>query len=332
MAKVILETIQRGIHNYHKIDSFPVTVGRAFDNDIILQDVTISPHHLVVLEKEDGSGYQIQNLSTENGTSVNKRKLDGKETVDVSLPVNLKISDLKARLLSTDMPVEETHIRDCSGLFCFFSSPIWAAILLFSTIGLFFLERYFVTPVAKEPLYYLSSVLPSIWTVLGITVIIAGVSRLSTHRWEIVPAISIASLMFLVPQLFEYLGHFVSYLFTSDTLGSWISNASKFLIIPLLLAAFMVKTIHTKWLPAIGVAIMVYSPFLAWQLLGVIDELNLKSGFSEVPAYSQTLLPGDTRLNASISLDKFAKEADKITSQQVKEMLVEAKEKEKSGS
>ena len=330
MAKVILETIQRGIHNYHKIDSFPVTVGRAFDNDIILQDVTISPHHLVILEKE-GGGYQIQNLSTENGTTINKRKL-GKETVDVTLPVSLNISDLKARLLSTDMPVEETHIRDCSGLFCLFSSPIWAAILLFSTIALFFLERYLATPVAKEPLFYLSSVLPSIWTVLGITVVIAGVSRLSTHRWEIIPAISIASLMFLIPQVFDYLGHFVSYLFTSDALGSWIKYASKFLIIPLLLAVFIVKTIHTKWLPAFGVAIMVYSPFLAWQLLGVIDALNLKSGFSDVPSYSQTLLPGDTRLNASISLEKFAKEADRITSEQVKEMLIEAKDKEKSGS
>lgn len=329
MAKVILETIQRGIHTYHKIDSFPVTVGRAFDNDIILQDVTISPHHLVITENE--GKYQIQNLSNENGTRINKQKI-GNDPLDISLPASFKISDLNIRLLASDMPVEETHIRDCSGLFCIFSSPIWAVVLLLSTICLFFLERYLITPVAKEPLYYLSSVLPSIWTVLGITVVIAGVSRLATHRWEIIPAISIASLMFLVPQLFDYLGHFISYLFTSDSLGSWLKNSARFLIIPALLAAFMVKTIHTKWLPAIGVAVMVYSPFLAYQLLGVVDQLNLKSGFSEVPSYSQTLLPNDVRLNASISLDQFSAEADKITSQEVEKMLIEAKKKEESGS
>ena len=329
MAKVILETIQRGIHTYHKIDSFPVTVGRAFDNDIILQDVTISPHHLVITENE--GSYQIQNLSNENGTKINKKKI-GNEPVDISLPANLKISDLNVRLLASDMPVEETRIRDCSGLFCIFSNPIWAIVLLLSTISLFFLERYLITPVAKEPLYYLSSVLPSIWTVLGITVVIAGVSRLATHRWEIIPAISIASLMFLVPQLFDYLGHFISYLFTSDLLGSWLKNSARFLIIPALLAAYMVKTIHTKWLPAIGVAVMVYSPFLAYQLLGVVDQLNLKSGFSEVPSYSQTLLPNDVRLNASISLDQFSEEANKVTSQEVKKMLLKAKKKEESGS
>jgi len=53
MEKVILEIIQRGVHQYHKVDSFPVTIGRAFDNDIILQDVTVSPHHLVITE-DDG--------------------------------------------------------------------------------------------------------------------------------------------------------------------------------------------------------------------------------------------------------------------------------------
>lgn len=327
MEKVILEIMQHGVHHYHKIESFPVSVGRAFDNDIILQDVTVSPHHLII-DDLDGT-IQIQNLVNENGTKLEGKKLDHEPTA-VSLPANLRISDIKARLLASDMPVEKTRVRDCSGMFCVFSNPIWAVLLLLSTTTLFFLERYLITPVEKEPLYYLSSVLPSIWMILGIIVVIAGISRLSTHRWEIVPAISIASLIFLVPQLFDYLGHFVSYLFTSDSLGSWFKNSARFLIIPGLLAAFMVKTIHTKWLPALGVAILVYSPFLAFQLLGVVDDLKSQSGFSEIPSYSQTLLPGDNRLNATISLDQFTKEAEKETESQVKEMLIEAKKKAES--
>ncbi len=329
MAKIILETIQRGVHRYHKIDSFPVTVGRAFDNDIILQDVTISPHHLSITN--ENGGYQITDLAGENGTRINRKKVDSSPQ-EVTLPVNFQISNLKARLLSTDMEVEKTHIQDCSGFFCIFSSPIWAFALLIVTIGLFFLERYFATPVAKEPLYYVSNVLPSVWIMLGIAVVIAGVSRLSTHRWEIIPAISIASLIFLVPQLFDYIGHFASYLFTSDALGSWLKNSARFLVIPALLAVFIVKTIHSKWLPALGVAVLVYSPFLAYQVLGLVDDLSLTSGFSKVPSYSQTLLPSDTRLNKSISLEQFVREAEKATTAQVEKMLKEAKEKEKEQS
>jgi len=325
MAELIFETIQRGVHHYHKIDSFPVTVGRAFDNDVILQDVTISPHHLVI-EKEDDKFY-IRNLSSENGTKIGRKKM-GEERVEVETPTSFQLSTIKARLLATDMPVENTHIKDCTGFFCIFSNPIWAVVLLAATIALFVFERYANTPVTKEIFYYLNTILPSVWIILGITVIISGISRLATHRWEIVPAVSIASLIFLLPQLFEYLGQFSAYLFTNDTLGVYLKYASKFLVIPALIAVFIVKTINSKWIPAAGIAVLVYSPFLAYQVLILIDELSLKSGFSEVPSYSQTLLPGDKRLNATISLDQFMKEAERATSNDVEKMLIEAKKKE----
>ncbi len=333
MAKLILETTHRGVHTYHKIDSLPVTLGRAFDNDIILPDLTISPHHMVIFQGDSEDSYKVQNLSDENGSILNKTKMNPSETVSVSLPSEIKLGDLKARLLAADMPVEETRVRQCSGFFCIFSSPIWSAVLLMATIGIFFLERYLITPVAKEPLYYLSNVLPSILTILGITIIISGISRLSTHRWELVPAVSIASLIFLVPQLFEYAGHFLNYLFTSNTPGDILKNMSSFLLIPALLAIYMVKTNHTKWIPAIGVAALVSSPVIAYQFSDLVDKLSLTSGFSETPGYNQTLSPIDTRLNQTISLDEFIKEADKDTSEQVHEMLLKAKkEKAKNNS
>lgn len=326
MAEVILETIQRGVHHYYKVDSFPVTVGRAFDNDIILQDVTISPHHLRI-DKQDGK-YLLHNLSDENGTRFKGKKM-GLEAVELELPSSFELSGIKARLLPTDMAVEETHIKDCSGFFCIFSNPVWAIVLLLSTIALFFYERYLTTPVPKEIFFYLNTVLPSVWIILGITVVISGISRISTHRWEIIPAISIASLIFLLPQLFEYLGHFLAYLFTEDAIGVWLKYAAKFVVIPVLIAVFIVKTIHAKWLPAAGIAALVYSPFLAYQVLILVDDLSLKSGFSEVPSYSQTLLPGDKRLNATISLDKFMKEAQKATEKDVQKMLKAAEEADK---
>ena len=325
MAEVIFETIQRGVHHYHKVDSFPVTVGRAFDNDVILQDVTVSPHHLVI-EKEDDQLY-LRNLSEENGTKLKGKKMS-LERVGVETPCSFHISSIKGRLLSTDMPVEKTHIKDCSGFFCIFSNPIWSVVLLLATIGLIFFERYANTPVAKETFYYLNTVLPSVWTILGITVIISGISRISTHRWEVIPAISIASLIFLLPQLFEYAGQFGAYLFTDDTIATWLKYASKFIVIPALIAVFIVKTINSRWIPAAGIAVLVYSPFLAYQVLILIDELSLTSGFSEVPSYSQTLLPGDNRLNATISIDEFLKEAERATEKDVEEMLIEAKKKE----
>jgi len=329
MAKVIFETIQRGVRHYHKIESFPVSIGRALDNDIILQDVTISPHHLSITD--ENGGYQITNLMNENGTKINRKEVDNSPQ-EVTLPVNIQISNLKARLLATDMAVEDTRLPSCSGFFCIFSNPIWAMLLLVSTIGLFFLEYYFATPFTRDVIFYVSNVLPSILIMLGITVAIAGVSRLSTHRWEMIPAISIASLIFLVPQLFDYLGHSMSYFFASDSIGSWLKYSSLFLIIPVLLAAFIVKTVHSKGLPALGIAMLVYSPFLAYQVVALTDKMSLTSGFSKVPSYSQILMPGNIRLNNSISLEQFMHDAEKATTEHVEKMLQEAKDKNEEES
>lgn len=329
MAEVIFMTIQRGVHHYHRIESFPVTVGRALDNDVILQDVTVSPHHLVI-EKEHDKLY-LRNISLENGTKIDGKKMS-EARVEVETPSNFQLSNIKARLLATDMIVEETHVKECSGFFCIFSNPLWAISLLAITIGLFVFERYVNTPAAKEVYFYLNTVLPSVWIILGITVLIAGISRLAAHRWEIVPAISIASLIFLLPQLFEYLGQFSAYLFTNDTLSIYLEYASKFLVIPALITAFIVKTINAKWISATGIAVLIYSPFLAYQVLILIDELSFKSGFSEIPSYSQTLLPGDKRLNTTIPLEQFIKEAERATSLDVEQMLIEAKKKEREES
>jgi len=269
----------------------------------------------------------LRNLSTENGTKIGRKKM-GEERVEVDTPCNFQLSGIKARLLATDMQVENTHIKDCTGFFCIFSNPLWSILLLAVTIGLFIFERYANTPVTKEVFYYLNTILPSVWIILGITVVISGISRLATHRWEIIPAISIASLIFLLPQIFEYIGQYSAYLFTNDTLGVYLKYASKFLVIPALIAVFIVKTINSKWMPAAGIAVLVYSPFLAYQMLILIDELSLKSGFSEVPSYSQTLLPSDKRLNATISLEQYMNEAERSTAADVEQMLIEAKKKE----
>lgn len=202
-----------------------------------------------------------------------------------------------------------------------FPRTVWVLFLLVATIGLLFLEKFLITSVSKEPLWYLSAVLPSVSMILGVTMVLTGISRLSTYRWEIVPAISIASLMFLIPQVFDYIGHYLSYLFTSDSIAMWLKYFAKFLIIPFLLAVFIVKTIHARWRPAIVIAYLVYSPFIALQLQQVIENIVNKSGFTSTASYSQVLIPSDTRLNTSISLDEFIKEADKYTEKQVKEML-----------
>ncbi|MCK5810737.1 MAG: FHA domain-containing protein, partial [Cocleimonas sp.] len=140
MAQVIFETIIRGQSHYHKINSFPASIGRAFDNDIILSDPSVSPHHLVI--DEDENGYKLHNISNENGTLLNKQLMDEVATA-IKLPVSVNLGDLKGRVLSHKTAVEPTRIKSLStGLFHFLSHPFWVSSLFLITLAFIFIDRY----------------------------------------------------------------------------------------------------------------------------------------------------------------------------------------------
>ena len=54
MEKLILELTHQGKSSYHALAKFPVTVGRAYDCDIVVPEITVSPKHLTISASEQG--------------------------------------------------------------------------------------------------------------------------------------------------------------------------------------------------------------------------------------------------------------------------------------
>ncbi len=57
------------------LDTAARTLGRAGDSDVLLDDVTVSPHHAQIRRTEDG-GLEVRDLGSVNGTYVNGRRTD----------------------------------------------------------------------------------------------------------------------------------------------------------------------------------------------------------------------------------------------------------------
>jgi len=315
MAKLIIERHAHGMKHYHRVDDFPVTVGRALDNDVILSDLSVSPYHLEIEKREDG-GHQIQNLSTENGTKVNKEKLHEGQGLQVSLPVSLWLGNSKIRLLSPDMKVEPTRVRRCDGFFCLYVSPWWAGILLLMALGIFLFDHFMSTSTDKPLGYFINASFTSVLYLVGFFLVIAGISRLATHRWDIVPAISVASLLFVVPELVDFIGGFANYYFTSDAFRSVALNLVNFLLLPILLVVFMMRIAHTPLISSLGVSLLVSSPFMAYQASDFISQLT-SPDFSSLPSYNETLSSFDIRQQKTISIDEFIDSTDEEISKVV---------------
>lgn len=164
MEKLILETTQRGVKSYHKLEKFPVIVGRGFDSDVIVSDVTVSPSHLKIDRVDDG--FEIQNLSTENGTMLNDEKLSDRAEL-LSIPAHVKLGDFKGRILSPDAEIAPTRIKSArNGWFSFLSNPYWAAFFVIITAFAIAAGKYISTPVTQDSLMYLSKVLPAMLSMM----------------------------------------------------------------------------------------------------------------------------------------------------------------------
>ncbi|HEY5183398.1 MAG TPA: FHA domain-containing protein [Actinomycetes bacterium] len=77
MAQVPELTIVRGGFAAEPVllDAAARILGRAGDSDVLLDDVTVSPHHAQIRRTEDG-GLEVRDLGSVNGTYVNGRRTD----------------------------------------------------------------------------------------------------------------------------------------------------------------------------------------------------------------------------------------------------------------
>ena len=103
MSKVlaVLKVKERGIarYSYHKIDSFPCSVGRSFENDIILLNAGISREHATI-NMIDGK-IIIEDSGCTNGISLNGKKV---KKAEFKKKADILIGSLNAELL-----IEEDH-------------------------------------------------------------------------------------------------------------------------------------------------------------------------------------------------------------------------------
>ena len=309
MAKVIIEICRRGMQQFHSMEGEQVTIGRALDNDIIISERTVSPHHLLI-EGSIESGLSLTNLSNENATKVNKSKLGTHEKQMISTPSDIYAGSLKIRVLSSEMQVEATQIQKSRGLFHLLSMPFWSISLLIATLFVFIVDEYLKTSIDKGVWHYIIDKYTSYLYLLLFFLVVAGISRLASHRWDVFPAITIASLLFLVPEVVNYLGDAVSYYFNSDVFSRIFKNIINILLLPVLLTLFVVHVAHSKLMHAIGVSLLVSTPLIAHQVLDFIEEAAAPD-FSHLPRYNQQLSAWDIRQQKTISVIDFITEAEK---------------------
>jgi len=308
LESLIIEIGTRGLHRYHAFDKPELSIGRAFDNDIILSDPTVEPHHLIIRRQQDGS-IELENLAQVNPSQFNERQQDIFSTT--SLPIHTRMGRISMRIMSRDQKVAPTKsLAGNGGSSRLFGSPLSALLLISLCILVGGLEYYFTSYNTLKWEDLIKFVFRE--TVLSITafvLILSVFERLLVNRWEIrLITISVA-LIYLLYQLLSLLTNEMMYMFSSDLTTSIFNLAWYLVFIPAAVSFYLIHVTHLGQRKGILLATLISSPFA---ILAIMQNSAINSvfvDFSSAAKYQKSLSPINLHFSKTISIDDFAEQA-----------------------
>ena len=311
METLILEISIRGLHRYQQIDREVTTIGRALDNDIILSDPTVAPHHLKIIRYGDSS-IELVNLTEVNPTRVNNQRLQS--MVTEKFPLKFEIGRTQAQLLPRDYAVVETRPLAGNGRGNhLFGHVYWTVLLVFICLCLggleFFMNSYNTVKWSDLLKYVLRE------TVLTIGVFVLALSvleRLLVNRWEIRQLITSVCLVYLLYNFISILASGLNYLFSASWPTTWLHFGWYLTFIPCAIALYLIHISHLKQSRSIMLAILIASPIAVPSILQSQHLRALLDDFSTVAKYQNSLSSMNWHLKDSVTINSFIEQAQDL--------------------
>lgn len=311
MEPLILEIITRDLHRYHALDKPEIRVGRALDNDVILSDATVAPHHLIIIQDASGA-VEIRNLADTNPTRFEGKVEHSFKTT--RLPIKLQLGRITARLLSRGQAVPETKsLTGNGGTSHIFRHATWAVLLVLLCLFVAGLEYYLDSFNKLKWGELLEFILTETAARIAAFVLaLSTLERLLVNRWEIIPVTVTVCLIFLVYHLLSPLTAELVYLFSSSV-PLYLFNIGWYLVfIPLAIWLYLTKVTHLKMSKSILLSVFISSPFAIISIMQNPAIRSLFDDFSSSANYQKSLSALNWHISKTVSIETFIAQADNL--------------------
>jgi len=304
LAALILEIQGRHGPVFHKIDQPVTRIGRAFDNDIILADPTVSAHHFEIRRHMDGS-FTLHPTDDENGLQSGRRPVT--KPMDVpSYALVLDAGRTRMRLLPSDVPVEPTRLMKCHSGACIFGHWGWALVMFGILVAMTAVDNLLSTPLQLSWDSYWKDQVVIVLLILSLAVGLVVVNRLTSHRWDFASSLSFVSLLLALNLVIDRGLPFIDYYFNSALPTFGFSILWSLLVMPIALIWFLLKLHHGHVVGSLVIVAMLLSPAAYFQLKEVSRYYDLWDDFSGKAFYESTLVPWDIRHEQTLSLADYS--------------------------
>ena len=291
------------------VDSFPVTIGRAYSNKVIVSDPFVCPLHLKIAQHEQGR-LLASDLDSVNGSY----PAAGKESVtqwELQSGSQFRIGHTVLRYVSVDHPPAPTLV-DGAVKTSLLASPYAAVISAVVLVLLLCLDGYLssfervtVAQIISEP-----------WVTVSMLAIWAGMwalaSRLVVSRFNFAQHVTIACIALLtisglgvVAEWTEFFLPRIPMLWIAGVFGYGMVLAG--LVYGHLGAASALRRRSRLWAAA-AVSLVVVSS-------SAISDFAARSKFSTIMEYSGVIKPIDAAWVPATSVDEFFGSSEKLKSE-----------------
>jgi pSer/pThr/pTyr-binding forkhead associated (FHA) protein len=296
MALIIEVLDHRGsVIAFHRCDETAVTIGRSYENDIVLHDETVDAFHAIAHPQLEG-GIELVDRGSVNGIALPKRKSTPLSSLRLETGDQVVLGRTRLRLVDSQAELEKAHsIKPAMPQWvAWLHSPWPIAVMCALLLSFVALENYASSYVELKLSDYLSAVFEEFAFYAVLIFVLGVISRLAKKHWNIQSNLTIILIVDLVHILINYLMNIVQFnvgqLFSSSV-SSMIENVSYTLIFVWLVTHnLVIKKTWVRWSWVMGLA-----GFMAIYSITQMVKLSFDPSRFRPPmttSFSSVVLPG----------------------------------------
>ena len=288
------------------VESFPVNIGRAYTNHVIVSDPFVCPMHLTIARDEQGR-MTARDLASVNGLRDGAGGARVRE-LEVHSGSQLRIGHTLLRYCGVDHPLAPTAV-DRNEKLSRWTSPYAAVVAGVMVLAVLCAESFLSSVERVTLINVVSEPLTIVATMVGWAGLWALASRLMVSRFYFAPHVIIVFLAFLAMTVVGVASDWAEFMFPALP-TTWLAGVLGYgmvlagLVFGHLGFASVLRRRARLW-AALAVSVAVVG-------INTISYFAARSRFSTVMEYSGVLKPIDAALLPAISADQFIHASQKL--------------------
>mgnify|MGYP006073694279 CR=1 FL=1 len=309
---VIIEVLGWGgkSRHHYRVEGPSVTIGRGYQNDVVLSDSHISASHLRL--DAVGEGWQMSDLGSLNGVEIIKNPAADSDPLATVLAAGteIKIGRTKLRIIADSHPVEaakELHRLDKDvGQLNRFSIwlPLFLLVLVIDVATLY--ANSFIEWQWKNAL---SSILYTQVFLLMLALFWGGLGRFLREESNFLGHYNLIFLATLVYSASDWLIGIIGYNLSAEFLVDTVAPLFNLSLVAVLLSAnFALATnmlARQRWITSVGLVVLIL-------IVSIANQIQAWGEFSPYPEYFAALELPVLQLGGAESVDQFIEGLDEL--------------------